>query len=217
MNKVFGYVRVSSAEQNLDRQIEAILKFAKDNNINLDIRDIIQDKKSGKDTDRPGYQGLKNNVRSGDTIIIKELDRLGRNKEQIHEELKYFKDNNVRVMILNIPTTLMKFEDEGTAKAMLEMINNILIEVLGTIAEEERKKIKERQTEGIQVMPIVNGKKVSKKTGRPTGRPNAEYPSNWNEVYTSWKNGSIKGNEAMEQLGLKRTTFYKLIKQFENK
>ena len=106
-NRIYGYARVSSREQNEDRQIEALISFgvSKDN--------IIIDKCSGKDTDREGYQYLKRQIlRSGDTLVIKELDRLSRNKNDIKHELEYFKEAGVRVKILDIPTTLTDFPAE---------------------------------------------------------------------------------------------------------
>lgn len=209
-NKVFGYCRVSSKEQNLERQIKAIEGYCKANNIEIDERDMYLDKTSGKDMEREEYKALKRTVRTGDIVIIKELDRLGRNKELVKEELKWFKDNGITLRILDIPTTLMNFEsyDSGMAKAMMEMINNVLIEVLGTIAEEERNKIKQRQKEGIQALKEKNN-------GKGIGRPKTEYPTTWEEVYKSWKVGDITATKAMEMLGLKRNTFYRLVKEYE--
>ena len=129
-SKTYGYARVSSKEQHLDRQLDALVKFG------VPERDIITDKASGKDFDRPGYIALKTRIlREGDTLVIKDLDRLGRNKQQIKEELEFYKQTGIRVKILNLPTTL----ENGW---VLDMVNNILIEVLGTIAEQERLTIK---------------------------------------------------------------------------
>jgi len=101
---IFGYVRVSSKDQNEERQVKALIDYCKE----LKSENIYIDKQSGKDFNRTSYQELKKRLREGDTLIIKELDRLGRNKEMIKEELKYFKDNKIRVKILNIPTTLVE-------------------------------------------------------------------------------------------------------------
>ena len=106
-NRVYGYARVSSREQNEDRQIEALIRFG------VPEPNIIIDKASGKDTERVGYQYLKRQIlRKGDTLVIKELDRLSRNKSDIKRELEHFKDMGVRVKILDIPTTLTEFPDE---------------------------------------------------------------------------------------------------------
>ncbi len=166
----------------------------------------MTDKQSGKDLDRQGYQALKNTMlRSGDTLIIKSLDRLSRSKSDIKNELEWFKANKIRLLVIDLPTTMIELP-EGQ-EWVFEMINNILIEVLSSIAEQERLTIRQRQSEGIE---------VAKKQGRHLGRPQAKYPDKWNEVYENWKNNSITANKAMEILNMKRTTFYKLVKQHEN-
>lgn len=203
-SKIFGYARVSTKEQNEARQVKAILDYCNNLNLKIDERDILIDKQSGKDFKRDKYLLLKQMLRSGDTLIIKELDRLGRNKEEIKSELDYFKKNNIRVKILNIPTTLMDLP-EGNEWVM-DMVNNILIEVLGAIAEEERNKIKSRQKEGIE---------IAKAQGKHLGRPRATFPDTWNWYYLQWKNKDITAVKAMEIMGLKRNTFYKLVKEYE--
>ena len=134
-------MRVSTKAQNLNRQEDALLEFGveKDN--------IFADKESGKDFDREKYQEMKSILKRNDVLVIKELDRLGRNKKMVKEELEYFKNNGIRVKILNIPTTLIDFP-EGQ-EWIMDMINNILLEVMSSIDEEERRKIKTRQAEGI--------------------------------------------------------------------
>ncbi len=194
-SKTYGYARVSSKEQHLDRQLDALVKFG------VPERDIITDKASGKDFDRPGYIALKTRIlREGDTLVIKDLDRLGRNKQQIKEELEFYKQTGIRVKILNLPTTLADFGENGW---VLDMVNNILIEVLGTIAEQERLTIKTRQAEGIA---------AAKKQGKHLGRPKTSLPDNWNDVYNDWSNGKITATDAVNKLGISRSTFYRLIK-----
>ena len=138
---VYGYMRVSTKAQNLNRQEDALLEFGveKDN--------IFADKESGKDFNREKYQEMKSILKRNDVLVIKELDRLGRNKIMVKEELEYFKNNGIRVKILNIPTTLIDFP-EGQ-EWIMDMVNNIILEVISSIDEEERKKIKTRQAEGI--------------------------------------------------------------------
>ena len=147
---VYGYMRVSTKAQNLNRQEDALLEFGveKDN--------IFADKESGKNFDREKYQEMKSILKRNDVLVIKELDRLGRNKVMIKEELRYFKDNGIRLKILNIPTTLIDIQ-EGQ-EWIIDMVNNILLEVMSSIAEEERKKIKERQAEGIAAAKAVGVK-----------------------------------------------------------
>lgn len=194
-NRTFYYARVSSKDQNLDRQLAAFKALG------ADERDIITDKESGKDFNRAGYQALKNGMlRQGDTLVIKSLDRLSRNKRDIKSELEWFKTNNIRLKVIDLPTTMMDLPDGQ--EWVFEMVNNILIEVLGTIAEQERATIKSRQAEGIT---------AAKAKGVKFGRPTLQVPDNWNEVYTQWKNGEITAKVAMERTKTKRTSFYKLI------
>lgn len=193
-SRTYYYARVSSKEQNLDRQIDAFLSLG------AQERDVITDKESGKNLERAGYQALKNAMlRSGDTLVIKSLDRLSRNKTDIKNELQYFRDNGIRLKVIDLPTTMMQLP-EGQ-EWVFDMVNNILIEVLGTIAEQERATIRQRQAEGIA---------AAKAKGKKFGRPALVVPDNWDKVYTSWKNGKITAKSAMEQTGLKRTSFYKL-------
>lgn len=192
-NKVFGYARVSTSHQSTDRQIEALVKYG------VSERDIITDYQSGKDFQRQGYLSLKENMlRKGDTLVVKELDRLGRDKRMIKEELEYFKAQGIRVKILNIPTTLMEIEGN---EWVLEMVNNVLIEVLGTIAQEERVKNHVRQREGID---------AAMAKGVEFGRPKLRKPDNYEEVMARVVVGEITGVQAMKLMGVKKTSYYKL-------
>ena len=200
-NRTYYYARVSSKDQNLDRQIAAFRALGATD------RDIITDKESGKNLDRAGYQALKNAIlRRGDTLVIKSLDRLSRNKADIHNELRYFKENGIRLKVIDLPTTMMDLP-EGQ-EWVFDMVNNILIEVLGTIAEQERATIKQRQAEGIA---------AAKAKGKKLGRPALAVPANWNNIYTSWKKGEITAKKAMELTNTKRTSFYKLVSMTRNK
>lgn len=193
-SRTYYYARVSSKEQNLDRQIAAFKALG------AQEREIITDKESGKNLERTGYQALKNAIlRPGDTLVVKSLDRLSRNKRDIKNELQYFKDNRIRLKIIELPTTMMDLP-EGQ-EWVFEMVNNILIEVLGTIAEQERETTHQRQAEGIA---------AAKAKGVKLGRPALAFPANWNKVYSAWKAGEITAKEAMERTGTKRTSFYKL-------
>lgn len=208
INMIFGYVRVSTKEQNLERQIRALLDYEKD----LKKDNIYTDKQSGKDFNRDNYLKLKEKLRHGDILIIKELDRLGRNKKMVLDELKYLKDLGVRVKILDVPTTLIDLDSFGNevANAMMEMINNLLIEVLSTIAEQERVKIKQRQAEGIA---------IAKQQGKYKGRKavtEEDLPKNFSKLYKQWKDKSINATQFSQLLGLKsRTTLYKYIRIYE--
>ena len=139
----FGYVRVSTKEQNLDRQYEALKQYV------TDEKYIYSDKASGKDMERDGFQNMLKAMRSGDTLYIKSIDRLGRNKELIKQYLEYFKSEGIRVKIIDLPTT-MQDVPQGQ-EWVIDMINNIIIEVYTSMAEQERNNIKQRQSEGIAV------------------------------------------------------------------
>ncbi len=193
-NRIYGYARVSSREQNEDRQIEALKNFG------VPTENIIVDKCSGKDTEREGYQYLKRQIlRNGDTLIIKELDRLSRNKNDIKQELEYFKDKGVRIKILDIPTTLTDFPAEQMW--VMDMINAILIEVLGSIAENERNKIRSRQREGIT---------AAKKKNVKFGRPKVAVPDNWNDISKQVKAKELTVSQAIKILNISRSSYYRL-------
>ena len=137
-NKKMAYARVSSTDQNLDRQLIELKKYVPESN-------IVVDKISGKTLHRPGYEALKGalGLRSGDTLVIKSLDRLSRNKADIKKELEWFKSNHIRLMILDLPTTMVQVPDNQ--EWILDMLNNILIEVLSSMADQERLLLYSRQ------------------------------------------------------------------------
>ena len=210
--KIVGYARVSTREQNLDRQLQALRQY-------VDTEMIVTDKASGKDLNRPGYQSLKfgiGKLTKGDVLYIKSLDRLSRNKEEAKGELQYFKDNGIRVKILDMPTTMMDFPEENAWVS--DMVTNILIEVLASIAQNERETIRKRQREGIDAMTrdAVTGKRISQRTGRAVGRPSIEFPENWKSVYKEWKSKRLTAKAAMAQLGLTKFAFYNLVKKQED-
>ena len=196
MKKIYGYARVSTKDQNLDRQLIALREFG------IDDRDIIREKASGKSLNREAYQTLRNQLlREGDTLVIVALDRLSRNKLHIKQELEYYRGRNIRVMVLDMPTTLCQV-NEGQ-EWIIEMINAILVEVLASLAEQERVKTLTRQAEGIE---------AAKLQGKHLGRPKIKIPEGWDNIYMLWKSGEITAVEAMKKAGLKKSTFYKLAK-----
>ena len=192
-NRVYGYARVSTRDQNADRQVEALIRFG------VPEQNIIVDKASGKNTEREGYSYLKHQLlRCGDTLVIKELDRLSRNKTDIKKELEHFKNMSVRVKILDLPTSLTDFPPEQ--QWVQEMITAILIEVLGSIAENERNKIRARQREGIE---------AAKRRNVRFGRPAAPLPENWREVMEKVRYGEIRPCDAMRILRMSKSNFYR--------
>lgn len=195
MAKYFS-ARVSSKDQNLARQIAEAQKYG------IPEENIFCDKITGRKKDRPEYERMKSLLKKGDEVYFKELDRIGRAKYLIKDELEWFKERGVIVRILDVPTTLM--EVPKGQEWVFEMVHNILIEVLGTIAEQEWEKTKKRREEGIEAMPIVNGRRVSSKTGRGFGRSEID-------VDLRLFNGESV-TDACERLGISRTTYYRKIK-----
>jgi DNA invertase Pin-like site-specific DNA recombinase len=197
----YGYARVSSSSQNLDRQIIALKEYVEDTN-------IIVDKKSGKNLEREGYQALKGpmGLRRGDSLYVVSLDRLSRSKQDILSEVKWFKDSGIDLRILDLPTTMIDFP-EGQ-EWIRDMINNILIEVLGSIAEQERITIRKRQRAGIE---------AAKKKGKHLGRYSVAKPENYDDVMKLWKTKNITAVEAMKRLGVTKTLFYKWAKEMEDR
>lgn len=199
MNISFAYLRVSTNEQNLDRQFEALKPYV------TNEKYIYSDKASGKDMERDGFQNMLKAMRSGDTLYIKSIDRLGRNKQQIKEYLEYFKKNGIRVKIIDMPTT-MQDHLEGQ-KWVLDMVNTILIEVYTTLAQQERETLLQRQSEGIA---------AAKSKGKHLGRPVLELPKEWSKYYKQWKSGEIKTAVEFRCLvSMKKSTFYKKLKEYE--
>lgn len=197
MQKEFGYARVSTARQHEDRQVQALLEYG------IEERNIVVDKESGKDFNRLGYLALKEKwLRRGDTLVVKELDRLGRNKAKIKKELEWFRTEGIRVKILSVPTTLLDCEGQDW---VLDMVSNILIEVMASVAEDERVKIHQRQEEGIA---------IAKAKGILFGRPPIAKPENFEQVMELIDAGQMKAVEAMRQLGVRKTTFYKLRRAY---
>ena len=198
-NRIMGYARVSSREQNLDRQIIALKDYVPEEN-------IVIDKASGKDLIRPGYQALKGalGLRKGDILYIKSLDRLSRNKEDIKNELQWFKQNGITLKVIDLPTTMVEI-GEGQ-EWIRDMINNILIEVLSSIAEEERRTIRQRQKEGIDAA-IAKGVKF--------GRRDKGFPEGWELYYLRYKAGEVKRSYVIKKLGIGPNRFDYLKRKYE--
>ena len=198
---IYFYARVSSKDQNLARQLAEAKQYK-------NIDEVFCDKVTGKKFERTEYDRLKSIVREGDEVIVKEMDRLGRNKEATKNEIKWFKDNGITLRILELPTTLIDFNGQ---EWIADMINNMLIEVLTTIAEQEVKKTDKRRAEGIAAMPIVNGKKVSLKTGRAYGRPSAISEVDFQKFLKKQKDGLMSVSECCKELNISRRTWYNRV------
>lgn len=204
---VYGYHRTSTKEQHLDRGIQEITQFCKENHYKLEK--IYTDQQTGKNFSRPRYTVLRDDIlREGDILIITEVDRLGRNKKDTVEELRILANRNIRVMILEIPTTLQDLSkmDNTMAKMILETVNHMLIELYAAMAQAEIEKKEKRQREGIEQMK-------ARGEWDNYGRPRVQKPKNWDEVIKRWQAGEITAVEAMRLTGMKKSSFYKMVKE----
>lgn len=196
-SRIFGYARVSSKDQNEERQLKAFKDYG------IDDRDIYIDKKSGKDFEREQYQLIKNILREEDLLVIQSIDRLGRNYEMIVNEWKDITKNiKADIVVLDMPLldTRQKKDLLGT------FINDLILGLLSYVAQTEREKIKIRQRQGIDIA-LSNGVKF--------GRPKIDKPDNFDEVINDWKNKKITAREAMTLLNLKPNTFYNMVKEYK--
>jgi len=196
-NRKFGYIRVSSKDQNEGRQLEAMRKMG------INERDIYLDKQSGKNFERANYQLLKRIIRKGDILYIHSLDRFGRNKEVILQEWNDLTKNiEADIVVLDMPlldTTQYK-DSMGT------FIADLVLQILSWMAEEERERIRKRQREGID---------LASQNGIQFGRPTVFVSEDFKEVYRKWKSKELTAVQAMQEAGVKKTSFYKLVKALE--
>nr|WP_035302664.1 recombinase family protein [Clostridium sp. DL-VIII] len=195
----YFYGRVSSKDQNENRQLDAIKK------LDIDSRDVYMDKASGKDFDRPEWNALKRSIRSGDVLFIKSIDRLGRNKTSILEQWKWLSDNDIDIVVLDMEILdTRKYKD---LKGVGQLITDLVLQILAWLAEEERINIKQRQMEGIESAKLRNVK---------FGRPKIQVSDNFKTIYMQWKNGNFTAKKAMKMLDIKPNTFYRRVSEFEN-
>ena len=209
MRKYIGYHRTSTTEQHLDRGIIEIENYCKSKGIELEK--IYTDQQTGKNFNRPRYQVMKEDaLRKGDVLIVTELDRLGRNKKETMKEIQYYKEHDIRLMVLELPTTLMEFEqmDNDMSKMMLETINNMMLELYASMAQAEIDKKEIRQRQGIE---------AKKKRGEwdDYGRPRAMDFKKFCSEYEKVISGEIRPFEMIEKLGLTKPTYYRYKKQYE--
>lgn len=192
-----GYVRVSTKEQNTMRQ-ELLME-------ELNIDKIYIEKVSGKNTERPKLRELIDFVRENDTVIVESISRFARNTKDLLELIEKLEEKNVN------------FISQKESIDTTEPSGKFILTVFGAMAELERSYILDRQREGIEAM-VMNeeGIRVSSRTGNTTGRPKAQYPHNWGEEYKEWKKGNQTAKVTMQNLSLKRTTFYKLANLYDS-
>lgn len=197
-NKTFAYIRISSKDQNEARQLKNMEEIGITNE-----RDIFIDKQSGKDFNRPKYQALKQMVREGDTVVFDSITRMGRNMNDTMKEYEWFVDNGVNLVFIKEP---MINTDNNEDDVMKKAIQKIILTLLTAFAEKERTEIRTRQAEGIAVA------KLNKHLGRPIEHTATD---EFIKVYDRWKAGEITGVQAMEDSGLKKATFYRVVKAYE--
>ncbi len=203
--KRYGYHRTSTREQHLDRGIAEITAYCSANN--MELEKIFTDQQTGKNFNRPRYTIMKEDVlRTGDELIITEVDRLGRNKQETLRELQYYRDNGIRVKILELPTTLMDLSamDNAMARMIMETINNMLFELYATMAQAEIEKKEKRQKEGIQA-------KKERGEWDDYGRPAVITIEEFAKEYANVVNGDIRPFELMKKLDMSKATFYRYV------
>ncbi len=205
--KRYGYHRTSTREQHLDRGIAEITAYCEQNQ--LELERIFTDQQTGKNFNRPRYQVLKEDVlRSGDELIITEVDRLGRNKRDTLKELQYFRDHNIRVKILELPTTLMDISklDNTMAQMLMETVNNMLIELYAAMAQAEIEKKEKRQREGIEA-------KKARGDWDDYGRPSSVDIEDFKIHYHKVIDGQMRPTELMKLLGISKSTYYRYVER----
>ncbi|MDC2867900.1 recombinase family protein [Bacillus sp. BP-3] len=195
-------LRVPSKDQNEERQIQNM------KNLGIEDRDIFIDKESGKNMERENYQMLKRLVRTGDTIVFDSLTRLGRNMNDTLEEFRYYEKHRINLQFIKELYININYTGESTNDVIQSAIQKATLTILSAFAEKERIDIKQRQAEGIA---------LARKQGKHLGRPPVEITEKFIEAYKEWKSGSITAVGAMKKYGIKRSSFYKLAKLYEEK
>ena len=196
-NKIYGYVRVSSTDQNEDRQMMAL------NKVNVPEKNIYTDKLSGKDFNRPQYKKLVRKLKAGDLLYILSIDRLGRNYEEIQNQWRILtKEIGIDICVLDMPLL-----DTMNGKDLMgTFIADLVLQILSFVAQSERENIKKRQQEGIA---------AAKAKGVKFGRPPLPLPENLHEVHQAWRNKKITLRQAAEASGMPEGTFYGKARKFE--
>ena len=204
---IYGYVRVSSKTQNEERQVAAL------KNKGVAIENIFIDKESGKDFNRSAWQKLMAKLVIGDIIVIKELDRMGRNNNEIKENFELIKNKGCFLEFLENPLLSTK----GKSKVEIELIQPLVLHLFGYLAEKEREKILVRQREAYEQLETDSkGRKISKKKNKVLGRPNKieNLTTEQKRYIKAWIDGSIKISDCIKNTGIKKTSLYKIKKTF---
>lgn len=191
----YGYVRVSTKEQNEQRQLIALREFG------IDDKHIYLDKQSGKDFDRPSYKKLIRKLKNGDTIVVKSIDRLGRNYDEILEQWRIItKEKQAAVVVLDMPLLDTRQNRDLTGT----LIADIVLQLLSYVAQTERELIRQRQAEGIA---------AAKEHGVKFGRKPMERPEQFRTLESKWRQREISAREAARELGITHSTFLRWIRE----
>ena len=192
----YGYIRVSTREQNEDRQLIALLDAA------VPEGNIFLDKQSGKDFERPQYKRLVRKLRPGDLLYIKSIDRLGRNYEEIQNQWRILtKEKGIDIVVLDMPLL-----DTRRGKDLVgTFLSDIVLQVLSFVAENERTNIRQRQAEGIA---------AAKKRGVQFGRPHVKPPDDFPKIVSAWEDGQMSFQDALKNSGLAEATFYRRLREY---
>lgn len=198
MKKTYGYVRVSTREQNEDRQLLAM------RGMSVPEENIFLDKQSGKDFDRPAYKRLLKRLKKDDLLYIKSIDRLGRDYEEIQEHWRLLtKEKKVDIVVLDMPLL-----DTRRGKDLMgTFLSDVVLQILSFVAENERTNIRQRQAEGIAAARV---------RGVRFGRPPRPLPESFPEIYRFWKQGKITGTRAARECGMPLSTFRDKARAYEN-
>lgn len=189
---IYGYVRVSTRDQNEDRQLIAMIEHG------VQAENIVIDKQSGKDFERPGYKKLIKEMVKGDVLIIKSIDRLGRNYDEILDQWRHItKVMQVDIFVIDMPLLDTRTHDDNLTKTF---VADMVLQILSYVAQNERENIRRRQREGID---------AARAKGVKFGRPFVSPPDNFREIVSEWENNMISFDQALELSGLSRSTFYR--------
>ncbi len=192
----YGYARVSSMDQNEERQIIAL------KNAHIPVKNIFVDKQSGKDFNRPKYKELIKKLKEGDILYVLSIDRLGRNYEEIQKQWRTLtKEIGIDICVLDMPLL-----DTRRGKDLMgTFIADLVLQILCFVAQNERENIRKRQAEGIA---------AAKEKGIKFGRPLKKVPDNFGEIVQKWENKNLKFEEVLEQCGMSQATFYRRLREY---
>ncbi len=196
MNKIYGYVRVSSTEQNEDRQLIALRR------VGVAGENIFTDKQSGKDFERPNYKKMLQKLKGGDLLYVLSIDRLGRNYNEILEQWRVLtKEKDIDICVLDMPL----LDTRNGKDLMGTFIADLVLQILSFVAQNERENIRKRQAEGIA---------AAKLRGVKFGRPKVAIPDNFCQTVELWEKGDITFSEALCRTKMKEATFYRRLREY---